>query len=123
MTQHLPYFTQAGAAIKQVRRKGMAKHVWASLLLLGHLRQMLANDAIDAGALQRSPAVAEQPSITLRTPFLKLPPHGQITPHRFGGMTPERHDALLAALAQNLDDARVGIDLVQSKAGKLGAAN
>src|SRR5204862_3372077 len=113
---------EVGAALEQVRREGVAEQVRVDALRLEprDLREP-AQDEEDAGSCERA-ALRVQEELRPVAPVEVRPPARQVAPQRLGRLTPDRDDALLAALADDADEPRVEVRRVPVEADRLGDA-
>ncbi len=100
MSEHLLDAAQVGAALEQVRRERVAEQVRMDAprleaRLLGEAPQ----DQERAGAGQRA-ALGVQEELRPVPPVEVRPPAGEVAAERLDRRAADRHDALLAALAE-----------------------
>src|SRR5687768_9050627 len=122
MAQHLLDRSQVAAAGKQMRRERMPERVRAHLPLEARGLRVALDDLVKALPSQGpAPEVDEEPALR-RAVYERRPRRTQISRDRRGRCAPERHYALLRALAVRSHEAPLQVDIRQLEPNRLGRA-
>src|SRR5581483_7285813 len=120
MTEHFLNGAQVGAAFEQMRRERVAEEMRVDprRVETGPLGQP-AQDEKGARARQRAAARVEE-ELAAVAPVEVRPSARQVAAKRGRGRAPDRHDALLPALAGDADEPAVEVDAAAFEADGLG---
>ena len=119
MAEHLLDAAQVGAALEQVGGEGVAQQVRMDPAGLepGRCREP-AEDQEGARASERA-ALGVQEQLRPVPAVEERPAAGEVAPERLDGLAADRDDPLLAALAEDADDAVVEVDAALAEPDRL----
>ena len=132
--EHLLDASQVGAALEQVRRKRVTERVRRDAEAGAAHRDVLADESMDASRAEPLPSIVHEqrvlrsprPACPLRRPGPLQPHHlravGHVGANGIRRALVERHEPLLAPLAQHTNHACIQVEIVEVEADELAQA-